>query len=518
MSIYILSRRAIPSQMPAHTFVLGPDNWDDFGYSTLYDLYYYDRTGERIDIGGIKIMRRGQRTGGHADMPESTFDALDGDYCALGQDQAYYEALMAIPAEIRLQFLEGVRDCVHNPAILAEFEDEEAFATSLCRFVRKSDIGGLFRSILLGQIAQTAFKFQFIVPPDGDEGLTVEVEPHSLPPSNVHVLIGRNGVGKTRLLAGIVDVLTGRDDGDAFGIKGEIDFPGLDAREGRFTSVVSVAFSAFDKFKPIAEDRVAGSVKYAYVGLKRLPEHPPKHTANEEEDGVKGVPDSPRGARLKSDDELEAEFLRSLEICTAVPRNERWSRAIRLLDPDPILAEYDLASLFEADRLDDVGEIFKTLSSGHKIVLLTITRLVELVNEKTLVLIDEPETHLHPPLLASFTNVISDLMTSRNGVALIATHSPVVLQEVPMRCVTILDRSGSEYSFLRPELETYGENVGTLTREIFNLEVLESGFHAQLKKSVLELGYEGLLRLFNGQVGSEGRALARLLNTERREG
>ena len=31
------------------------------------------------------------------------------------------------------------------------------------------------------------------------------------------------------------------------------------------------------------------------------------------------------------------------------------------------------------------------MSSGHKIVLLTITKLVETVDEKTLVLMDEPE-------------------------------------------------------------------------------------------------------------------------------
>ncbi len=40
------------------------------------------------------------------------------------------------------------------------------------------------------------------------------------------------------------------------------------------------------------------------------------------------------------------------------------------------------------------------MSSGHAIVLLTVTKLVARVEEKTLVLIDEPESHLHPPLLS----------------------------------------------------------------------------------------------------------------------
>jgi predicted ATP-dependent endonuclease of OLD family len=64
-----------------------------------------------------------------------------------------------------------------------------------------------------------------------------------------------------------------------------------------------------------------------------------------------------------------------------------------------------------------------------------VTRLVESVEERTLVLLDEPESHLHPPLLSAFVRALSDLLVNRNGAAIIATHSPVVLQEVPRECV-----------------------------------------------------------------------------------
>ncbi|MEK5757114.1 AAA family ATPase, partial [Acinetobacter variabilis] len=76
-------------------------------------------------------------------------------------------------------------------------------------------------------------------------------------------------------------------------------------------------------------------------------------------------------------------------------------------------------------------KLFGQLSSGHKIVLLILTRLVETVDEATLVLIDEPESHLHPPLLSAFMSALTELLEDRNGVAIIATHSPVVVQEVP---------------------------------------------------------------------------------------
>lgn len=57
-------------------------------------------------------------------------------------------------------------------------------------------------------------------------------------------------------------------------------------------------------------------------------------------------------------------------------------------------------------------------------------------------MLDEPESHLHPPLLSAFIRSLSELLILRNGVAIIATHSPVILQEVPKRCAWILNRSG----------------------------------------------------------------------------
>ncbi|WP_443047840.1 AAA family ATPase [Streptomyces sp. H39-S7] len=156
-------------------------------------------------------------------------------------------------------------------------------------------------------------------------------------------------------------------------------------------------------------------------------------------------------------------------------------------------------------------EIFSSLSSGHAIVLLTITRLVETVAEQSLVLLDEPEAHLHPPLLASFVRALSDLLTDRNGVALIGTHSPVVLQEVPRLCVWKVHRWNRRPP-RRPDLETYGENVGVLTHEIFGLEARRAGFHAEIARAVDELGtYDQVLERFQGQLGGEAKGLVRIL-------
>jgi hypothetical protein len=102
----------------------------------------------------------------------------------------------------------------------------------------------------------------------------------------------------------------------------------------------------------------------------------------------------------------------------------------------------------------------------------------------------------------------------RNAAAIIATHSPVVLQEVPRRCVWFLRRAGDTLEIERPAIETFGENVGVLTREAFGLEVTASGFHqliATRASSDFFSTYDTLVESFGGQLGAEARAIARAL-------
>lgn len=123
-----------------------------------------------------------------------------------------------------------------------------------------------------------------------------------------------------------------------------------------------------------------------------------------------------------------------------------------------------------------------------------------------MVLMDEPEGHLHPPLLAAFTRTLSNLMQSRNGVAIVATHSPVILQEAPAACVWKVRRVGDVQFAERPTIETFGENVGTLTNSIFGLEVTESGFHRLVIDAAVELGsYEAVLRKYGDNLGFDAR-------------
>lgn len=263
-------------------------------------------------------------------------------------------------------------------------------------------------------------------------------------------------------------------------------------------------------FPPNDRRNANAGIRYYYVGLKKR--------INQQGQDLWLVKD-------KSD--LCRDFTSSLEICFSLTaKRDRWVRAVNKLESDLNFAEMDLCRLTNlyADDSSDrrqnffgiANSLFERMSSGHAIVLLTITKLVETIEEKTLVLLDEPESHLHPPLLSAFTRALSDLLTNRNGVAIIATHSPVVLQEVPKNCVSIIRRTRLITNIDRPESETFAENVGTLTREVFGLEVSKSGFHNLLATSVAEgRSYEDIEQEYHHQLGFEGKAILRSMIVSR---
>jgi predicted ATPase len=486
------------------------DDWDDYTFRTLFKLLIFDRQQRRYEIGDVKILSRGMN-GGRVQVPD-TFETLPPLYCSLGQTEGYYEQLTSLPDQLGDRILNGLRDCVQNPQIFFSFRAETGFQKSLLRIVPETSIVTTFRRALKNQVPLTSFAFAYTFPDAaGRESPTIRfsIEPGSMPPTNVHVIIGRNGAGKTRLLGNIAKELCRPLASEPDTNSGTVAFEpvgperltfGLDER---FANLVTVAFSAFDPFDPpVLEGTSKGDIRYAYVGLKTL--EPVHHVAGAEQYYVP-----------KDTDGFTRDFETSLASCSSEPRLSRWREAIETLESDPSFAELRIAASFKGQRsISALAQSFSKLSSGHKIVVLIITRLVELVDEKTLVLLDEPESHLHPPLLSSFIRAVSALLTLRNGVAVIATHSPVVLQEVPQSCVWVLRRSGQTVAAERPQIETFGENVGVLTREIFGLDVTASGFHQLIASKIGEhdRDYNAVINSFGNQIGSEGRAIALALS------
>lgn len=476
------------------------DSWDDwFEFNTQYYMVYLDENGEKHEIGHVKIgqfrMISDQR---RANVPKN-FDYLDSQFFSLGQDDGYYETIKEINSDI----FEWLNDIALKEDIYNDALNERVTRVSLLRSVSQLSIEGQFRRLTLGEARLTPYKFSFTAPrfkgsTSPNLYLSFDVIPESNPPTNVNVIIGRNGVGKTELLNNMLNSLMSSEKVTKYGIFKSDD-------EQLFSNLVSVTFSAFDESEPLKEQRdKTKGLQYSYIGLKRI----------KEEGKMDSLP--------KSTVMLKNEFLKSLEKCQHGIRKKRWIAAVHILESDPMFEEAKLIDIIDEENIrsanSNASTTFKKLSSGHKIVLLTITRLVETVEERSLVLLDEPESHLHPPLLSAFIRALSNLLIQRNGVAIIATHSPVILQEVPASCIWKLRRTGLNAVVERLERESFGENVGLLTQEVFGLEVTKSGFYNILKQAIQDnITYSDLIIRFESQLGMEARAIARVLVSRQQE-
>lgn len=519
MSFRIVESTAAPSN--GNEVLLVRDNWNDwFVWVTQFYVIVVTQENQRIDIGQVKIAQAGMthQSATTAALLPAEFPRLNAPWFSIGQSENYYEQLNELDDQYRDWYLNAIRDIARTPAMLDEYADEEVLRRSLLRDIDTDRVRNRFNRLATGDAALTNFAFRFTFPQDlrttdAPPQLSFQVTPASNPPTNVHVVIGRNGVGKTRCFDYLSRAFLGlpaRDGGSVGDIGPLTPLGTISPFAGKghgFAGLVTVSFSPFDEYGPLVSSTSRLDVRYAYIGLIRESAEQISPAGDDDDElatlTIKGRP------------ELARDFLKGIAACRGAARRRRWLRAVELLEADPLFLDANAKAI-----IDDIAEgwegrtrkWFRRLSSGHSVILLTITRLVELVEEKSLVLIDEPEGHLHPPLLSAFMRSLSELLIDRNGVAIVATHSPVVLQEVPRSCAWVLNRTGLAARADRPELETFGENVGVLTREVFGLEVVQTGFHRLIREAVQQGGYEQVITQFGDRLGGEARSLARALS------
>ncbi len=502
----IINRAAIVPSSGKNQVYLKIDRWNDYSFVTMFYASVFDENGKFHELGNVKIGFVGQtkEEETHSKL-EPQFENLSDIYFSLGTDTGYYKKLgNEMSRDFAEQYLNALNDIVHDSRNLERASGQNVLKTSLLRDVSISTIEGQYSRVLSGGVPLTNFNFTFKHPQEenfAEIDLRFDVEASSKPSTNIHAIIGRNGAGKTTLLNRMIEAITNPNESKGNFYRQNTILGPQSIGPNYFSNLVSISFSAFDPFSPPVEqnDPEIGTCYY-YIGLKDCSDE--------------------SGTLLKPLSDLHEEFIKGLSECfISTGKRERWLAAISTLESDENFAEMRLSELsnFSRRQLKEKARfLVRSMSSGHAIVLLTITKLVAKVEEKTLVLLDEPESHLHPPLLSALTRALSELLFNRNGVAIIATHSPVVLQELPKSCVWKITRSRLSLSSQRPEIETFGENVGTLTREVFGLEVVKSGYHTVLAKEVQRgLTYDEIVTNFGERLGFEAKAILRAMVTER---
>lgn len=480
-----------------NTIILCADSWNDwYTYYTQYHMHYLG-----TEIGTLKIAKDDNTKS--TDL-QGCFQKLEDCYFSLGQSEQYYVNMKKkFGQDNSSKILTALRDISFDLTLYEEYKELDITKQSLMRYISAVDISGRFNNLAHGKCKLTPYNIQFTYPygvnDEQELNLSFDVSPNSIPPTNVHAIIGRNGVGKTRLLKKIVDSWSQKDGRLQDQCIDEIlPFEGM--IEGGFDKLIFSSFSAFDTVI-----QSSGSRNYGYLGMKK---------EQESGDDILYI--------NKTDEDLEEDFKKYLQGCFDEGKYTLWESIIQMLDSDPMFLQYNVAGVVKRERemtlssenkaVESAGEIFAKLSSGHKIILLTLTGLVYQVEEKTLCLIDEPEIHLHPPLLSAFIGALSALLRTMNGVAILATHSPVVLQEIPKSCVWKLRRINDQVVAERLRMESFGENVGVLTSEVFEHEVRDTGFHHLIEDVAQKYDdYETFSKSFNCELGIEAQIIAQLL-------
>ena len=339
MRFEVVQRGQIERVFTKNVIYLHKDGWNDwFKYETMFYLSYSDEKGNTVELGSIKIGQIGmeQRT---PDLPK-TFETLTDSFFTLGQSEDYYENVKKLEhGELREDILTALRDIAYNLTIFEAVKQENVTRESLMRDLGSRIIREQFHRIANGGAKLTPFDISYKLPGQvgTDYQLEFHVVPDSNPPTNIHVLIGRNGVGKTHMLTSMIRCLsTGNQDGQY----GKFSFE----HRTKFSNFVCVAFSPFDTYPmpdDIEEDEYSG--KYTYIGLG-----------------------SGQEIRMQR---LEEQFIAALRSCNKYKEKRTlWIATMTLLNSDPIFANNGASALLspqgteEGELVVSAQELFSRLS------------------------------------------------------------------------------------------------------------------------------------------------------------
>ncbi|PSM13050.1 AAA family ATPase [Stenotrophomonas maltophilia] len=124
------------------------------------------------------------------------------------------------------------------------------------------------------------------------------------------------------------------------------------------------------------------------------------------------------------------------------------------------------------------------LSSGEASFVTFAAQLCDCIENGSLVLLDEPETHLHPNLISSFCSLLEKTLRATGSSAVIATHSAYFVREVFREQVTVINRTGNFTEIVKPRLRTFGADIGAISRFVFGEED-ESRLAHQLMRQIV---------------------------------
>lgn len=452
-----------PNERPC--FILAHDRWNDFSVYSLFNLFWYPKEGVVTSVGAVKIihkteltedqMERGNKYDTCDYIPES-FQNLDGEIASLGQDQSYYNNLKSLFPNCYEDVLWALQDCAIFPIVEENFLEHLQFHS----LIRNSKAEKLLREekfLIQGRGAKERYHFSYeFVPKYSDAPLTLDFQfgQDGLFPHRLYALIGENGTGKTQFLSAL-----------------PLDYAQKKLTCFRphrpiFSRVMTVSMSVYDDIeRPISD----ASFTYDFCGL-RADEFCKDHSKT---------------------DVMLSHMLKSINEIEEHNRTKTVKEVLGNMLPESIINELFVVDnnrnlVFNPKSLKD---ILRKTSSGETCLLITFCDVMAKLRQDTLLLLDEPETHLHPRAVMNMMNTLYNLLEKFNSYAIVATHSALVIREVMAECVYKIKRVGDVPIVGRIKSESLGANLDELNEEIFG--AMESGSY--FNKLIVKMSNENTM-------------------------
>ncbi|MGS0675500.1 AAA family ATPase [Shewanella sp. 125m-1] len=397
-------------------------------------------------------------------------------FTMLPTQQDYRELISQLGVEV-------ANDILHSICDLLAYKDEdvrwytEAVASKVfsLAFMRNSETYFTYHnadSILQGvefeAIGELAQSLRLTYQLDGFENkheINLQYDSNSILPRRVSVLIGKNGVGKSQGLKQFIRAAM------------QITDPSISLTENGYRPKISrllAIASPGETNTSLPPERKNQKLAYKRMTLTRGAKTRIGRSFKDLLVTLARIDEQFVGGKSRWDIFIStvAAFVPIKELYL----KDRQGKMVPLLDFRRFLGEQRQLETWggllpSAEPRRKAGPNYHSLSSGQITFIKFALACCVCIENGSFVLLDEPETHMHPNMIGDFMMLLDTLLEETGSLALIATHSPYFVREVSREQVHILKHVDGYIDTQSPRLRTFGADVESISQFIFSEDV-----------------------------------------------
>lgn len=490
-------------------FLIEENDWNDYNFYVMYHLHATPLiTGSRtVYLGYIKIMKSGQEKYEEYLLRKALgkqveFEELPEDFVSLTQSIDVFDGLNnLLKATEKKDFVKQMHLILstQDDNYYSMVEGQEALINGLLRD-SSMDSYSLKRGkeIMLAGETHYDLRKEMITASFVNVRKRIPLQFSCLPdvktmmiPNGVMTFIGKNGSGKSTLIYHLAKIMYAYPD-QRFRLKENIGT--VEPIDIGISKLFLISYSPFDNFvlpgiggedyRLLVQGMETGKGRLVFCGIRdvksefeRILNNPNDDTYNELFKQVRLEETS-----LKSVSLLATECMKVLGIIyNDRERKKLWdhiSEKAAILFPD--IEQKMYALMYKSE--DEAMAEFLNLSTGFKYYLHALSHVIAYIERDSMILFDEPENHIHPPMLSFMMSSLRYVIAHYNSILMVATHSPVIVQESFAENVYVVRNDNGHITITHPRIETYGANIGEITSEVFDLTTDVSNYYEAYNK------------------------------------